>query len=477
MDTGRTIHIDPITRLEGHGKVAIFLDEEGEVRDARFHITQFRGFERFCRGRPMEEMPVITQRICGICPISHQLAAAKACDAILDLEIPPAAVLLRRLAHMGQFIQSHALHFFYLASPDLLLGWDADPAVRNVVGVLRHHPEIARRGIGLRRWGQEMIQAVGGKRIHPALAVPGGVIAPLDPARRDALQAGLAEAYATADMALALIGEWTEAHRAEAAAFARFDSLYTGLVDTQGRSDLYDGQVRIRRPDGTVAAQFAPSDYLSFIAEHVESWSYLKFPYFRPEGYPAGSYRVGPLARLAAADALATPRAQAALEDFRARTAGDLAGGSLLYHWARMVELLQCIEAAEALLADARLCDREVRRTAAARRPQGIGIIEAPRGTLIHHYQVDGHGAITDVNLIVATGHNNAAMNRAVTLVARQAIRPGTPIAEGACNRVEGAIRCYDPCLSCSTHCLDQTATPIEVRDARGRRCWPGPRR
>ena len=472
MNAERTIHINPISRLEGHGKVSIFLDEDGEVRDARFHITQFRGYERFCRGRPVEEMPIITQRICGICPVSHQLAAAKACDAILGLAIPETAVLLRRLAHMGQFIQSHALHFFYLASPDLLLGWDADPALRNVVGVIEKFPDLARRGIRLRQFGQQIIQAVGGKRVHPAFAVPGGVIRPLDPAQRDELKKGFAEAYATGQIALDLIQGWIEGHRREVADFACFDSMYTGMVDDQGRSELYDGQVRVRAADGRVAAQFDAVDYLDFIAEHVEPWSYLKFPYFKPAGYPKGSYRVGPLARLAAADRLPTGRAQAALETFRAFVAGGLQGGSLLYHWARMIELLQCIEAAEALLDDGRICATEVRRTAAAQNSQGVGVIEAPRGTLIHHYRVDGHGAIEDVNLIVATGHNNEAMNRSVTLVARQTIRRGEVIREGLLNRVEGAIRCYDPCLSCSTHAFGRPALDIEVFDAAGDALW-----
>jgi NAD-reducing hydrogenase large subunit len=468
MCAARTISIDPISRLEGHGKVTLYLDEEGDVRDARFHVTQFRGYERFCQGRPFEEMPIITQRICGICPVSHQLASAKACDAILGVEIPGTAEKLRRLEHMGQFIQSHALHFFYLAAPDLLLGWDADPAVRNVVGLAGAMPDVAVKGIRLRKFGQEIISALGGKRIHPAFAVPGGVISALSPEDRERLLGGFKEAFATCQVALDIIRQWVETHRQEVETFADFDSLYAGLVDDTGCPDLYDGKLRIRTHRGETCAEFSPADYLDHIAEHVEDWSYMKFPYFKTEGYPAGCYRVGPLGRLNAADAMGTPKAQEAFEDFRRWGATPLPGGSLLYHYARIIELMGCLERAETLLADPEICGTVIRETGDPRNEEGIGIIEAPRGTLIHHYWVDRHGAIRDANLIVATGHNNIAMNRSVALVAKAYIKGSQVIKEGLLNRVEGAIRCYDPCLSCATHALGRMPMRVRILDARG---------
>ena len=462
MAESRKITINPISRLEGHGKVVIHLDEAGEVEDARFHVTQFRGYERFCEGRPFEEMPAITQRICGICPVSHQLASAKACDAILGVEIPETARRLRDLQHMGQFIQSHALHFFYLASPDLLLGWDADPAKRNVVGVIGEFPEVARKGVRLRKYGQEIIKALGGKRVHPAFAVPGGVMNPLAPEDRDHLVSGLEEAYETAGIGLDVIRDWVVANLEEVKRFATYPSNYAGLVDDQGCPNMYEGQLRVVGPDREVLAQFDAARYLDFIGEHVESWSYLKFPFFTPQGYPQGCYRVGPLGRLNAADRMSTPKADEALNVYRATAGRDLEGATLMYHYARMIELLNCLERAEGLLKDREICGKDIRVTADPRCEEGVGVIEAPRGTLIHHYQVDKHGAIRKANLIVATGHNNIAMNRSVELVAKEYIHGGD-VREGLLNRVEGAIRCYDPCLSCSTHALGQMPLRIQI--------------
>lgn len=467
MSTARTISIDPISRLEGHGKVTIHLDQRGDVQDAQFHVTQFRGFERFCQGRPLEEMPIITQRICGICPVSHQLASAKACDAIWDVTIPKTAEKLRRLEHMGQFIQSHALHFFHLASPDLLLGWDADPAVRNVVGVIGTLPDVALKGIRLRKFGQEIISALGGKKIHPAFAVPGGVISPLPPENRDRLLAGFEEAYTSSQAALDLIRGWADTHKQEVTDFAAFDSLYAGLVDKAGCPDMYDGTLRFRSPDGTIAAAFDPADYLDHIGEHVEDWSYMKFPYMKDQGYPGGCYRVGPLARLNVADIMGTPRADAAYEAYRKWGETAVKNGSLLYHYARIIELINCLERAEELLKAPDICDSEIRITARPAREEGIGVIEAPRGTLIHHYQVDGRGVVRNVILIVATGHNNIAMNRAVAAVAGAFIKNGD-VREGFLNRVEGAIRCYDPCLSCATHALGRMPMTAIVLDDAG---------
>jgi NAD-reducing hydrogenase large subunit len=467
MTTPRKITLNPISRLEGHGKVTIHLDAAGEVEDARFHITQFRGYERFCHGRPFEEMPAITQRICGICPVSHQLASAKACDAILGVAIPPVAKNLRALLHMGQFIQSHALHFFYLASPDLLLGWDADPAERNVVGVIGKYPDLALKGIRLRKFGQEIIQALGEKKIHPAFAVPGGVMNPLSEADRSRLLQGFAEAYTTCQAAIELIRNWLQDYWEEVQRFANFSSHYAGLVDANGCPDMYDGKFRITRHDRHILAEFDPADYLAFIAEHVEPWSYLKFPFFKPAGYPDGGYRVGPLGRLNIADAMSTPRADKEFQDFRKLSGNGLIGCTLLYHYARLIEELNCLERAEQLLADEHICSHDFRYTGLPLNEEGVGVIEAPRGTLIHHYWVDKYGAIRKVNLIVATGHNNLAMNRSVQLVAQEFIHNGE-VKEGMLNRVEGAIRCYDPCLSCSTHALGQMPLRVQIFNAAG---------
>ena len=462
MSKSRKITINPISRLEGHGKVVIHLDDAGEVQDARFHITQFRGYERFCEGRPFEEMPVITQRICGICPVSHQLASAKACDAILGVDIPETAKLLRELEHMAQFIQSHALHFFYLASPDILLGWDADPATRNVVGVVKHFPELALKGVRLRKFGQEMIETLAGKRIHPAFAVPGGVMNPLSEADRDRLAAGFSEAYGTCRIGLDFIRTWLEKNLEEVQGFANFSSHYAGLMDEKGCPNMYEGKFRVVSHEGSILAEFAPGDYLAFIGEHVEPWSYLKFPFLKAQGFPDGCYRVGPLGRLNAADGMATPQADKEFGVYRGMTENGLKGGTLLYHYARLIELLNCLERAENLLGKESICGREIRITAGPSKSEGVGVIEAPRGTLIHHYQVDEYGAIRKVNLIVATGHNNIAMNRSIELVAKKYIHNGE-VREGFLNRVEGAIRAYDPCLSCSTHAIGQMPLIIQI--------------
>ncbi len=332
MDRSSKITINPISRIEGHGKITIQLDENGDVSDSRFHVTQFRGYERFCQGRPFEEMPVITQRICGICPVSHQLASAKACDAILGVEIPPTAKRLRELLHMGQFIQSHALHFFHLASPDLLLGWDADPGKRNMVGVIEAFPDLAKKGIRLRKFGQEIIKALGGKKVHPAFAVPGGVMNPLAEDDRDRLLGGFGEAYDTAYSGLTIIKDWIGNNLEEVKRFANFESLYAGLVDENGCPALYDGNMRIRDHNGIIVAEFDPAYYLEFIAEHVESWSYMKFPVFKARGYPDGCYRVGPLGRLNVADAMGTPQAQQAFDDYRQLCKNGHKGNILLFH-------------------------------------------------------------------------------------------------------------------------------------------------
>ncbi|WP_198471239.1 Ni/Fe hydrogenase subunit alpha [Acetomicrobium sp. S15 = DSM 107314] len=457
----RKIEINPVTRIEGHGKITVQLDDKGQVKNARFHVTQFRGFELFSRERDFREMPVITPRICGICPVSHHLASAKACDDILGVEIPKTAKNLRELMHMGQVVQSHALSFFHLSSPDLLFGFDADPAVRNVAGLVESYPELAKKGVVLRKFGQEIIKTLGGKKIHPWHSIPGGVNRGLKRDERDEILGQIPQMKAIAKEAIALIKGYLKEHAAEAKSFATVSTAYMGLV-RDGMLELYDGNIRIRGPRGRVIDEFACSDYLSYIGEHVEPWSYLKFPYYKPLGFPHGSYRVGPLGRVNACDDISTPEASAELSVFRQASEDGIVPHTLYYHYARLIEALYGLERIEELLNDPDTLGNELRVSSNEIRPEGIGVIEAPRGTLIHHYWVDEKGAITKVNLIVATGHNNYAMNKGVEQVAKEHIK-GEDVDEGVLNRMEHVIRCYDPCLSCSTHAVGKMPLLLEV--------------
>jgi NAD-reducing hydrogenase large subunit len=468
----RTLTIDPLTRLEGHAKVTIHLDDEGQVADARLHITQFRGFEKLCQGRPFTEMPGITARICGICPVAHLIASAKACDELLAVQIPETAANLRRILNLAQVLQSHALSFFYLSSPDLVLGMDADPEVRNLAGVLQSDPRLARDGVHLRKVGQTIIELLGGRRIHPAWVVPGGVSEPLDPARREAIRALLPEALARARRVLDWYQSAFEAYDDEIRTFGNFPSLFLGLVQPvgqrQGQLSFYDGGLRFVDASGQILAdQVDPRTYADWIGEAVEPWSYLKFPYYKPAGYPEGMYRVGPLARLNIIDRVGTPLADQAWAEFRALHRGAVLS-SFHYHYARLVEIVYCLERIEELLDDPAILDRQVRARASPNRPEGIGVAEAPRGTLIHHYRIDEDGRVLWANLIIATGHNNLAMNASVRQVARHYIR-GEQIPEGMLNRVEAVVRAYDPCLSCSTHALGQMPLHLELWSADGR--------
>ncbi|UCD80697.1 MAG: Ni/Fe hydrogenase subunit alpha [Desulfobacterales bacterium] len=457
----RKITIEPVTRIEGHARVTIHLNPEGGVDQTFFHVDEFRGLEKFSEGRPYFEMPQITQRICGICPVSHHLASVKACDAILGAEPPRPARLLRELMHMAQFVQSHGMHFFHLAAPDLLLGFDADPAVRNVFGIVKANPQLALKAVHLRRFGQQVIEILGGKRVHPNFAIPGGVNAPLSLKDRDTIAAERNRHLDFAREAVDLAKQWLDGHKEMARSFAAFPSNYMGLVDAQGELKLYDGQIRIRDAQGDLLAQFSPSAYLDNIAEHVEPWSFLKFPYYRKQGWPQGAYRVGPLGRLNTADNMGTPLADKELDEFRQVAEGKPVEGSLFYHYARMIELLFALETMGRLLEDRDILSSDIRALGSRKlNPRGIGVIEAPRGTLIHDYTVDENGLLSRVNLIVATGHNNWAMNQAVSAVAKAYIN-GTQPTEGILNRVEASIRCYDPCLSCSTHAIGRM--PLQV--------------
>ena len=464
----RKITIEPVTRIEGHGKVTIHLDGEGDVAEARFHVTEFRGFEKFCEGRLFWEMPAITSRICGICPVSHHLASAKAGDALLGVESPPAAKRLRELMQMAQYVQSHSLHFFHLASPDLLFGMDAEPAKRNVIGLIAEKPEIAVKGVTLRKFGQEIIEALGNKKVHPNGAIPGGMNKALAPEERERFLQQVDKVIADIQFALDLIRDYYAEHSKEAAGFANFASCYLGLVSDNGNLELYDGKLRLRDDKGVILEDNVdPKDYLSIIEERVEDWSYLKFPYYKKRGYPAGIYRVGPLGRLNIADGITTPLANEEFQNFRKLSNNGMVEGSLYYHYARMIEALYAAEKIKQLLENDLICSTEIWATSTKLNEEGVGVIEAPRGTLIHHYWVDPSGMIRKVNLIVATGHNNAAMNRVVKEVAKGFIK-GAKLTEGVLNRVEAAIRCYDPCLSCATHTLGQMPLIIQLVSAKG---------
>ena len=458
----RKITIEPVTRIEGHGRVTIHLNEQGKVEESFFHVDEFRGLEKFAEGRPYFEMTQITQRICGICPVSHHLAAAKACDAVARTEPTRPAKLLRELMHMGQMVQSHGMHFFHLAAPDLVLGFDANPAERNVFGIIKADPQLALKAVNLRRYGQQIIERLGGKRVHPNFAVPGGVNAPLSSKDRDAIAGELKAMVEIAKVAVGIGKGWLEANKDLAASFATFPSNYMGLVDMEGGLQLYDGEIRVKDTQGKFVAQFKTEHYLSHVAEHVEPWSFLKFPYYRKLGWPGGMYRVGPLGRLNVVDKIGTPLANEEFKLFRQINGGKPVEGSLFYHYARLIELVYALERIGQLLDDPDILSTDIRAYPPSTKvpSQGVGVVEAPRGTLFHDYSTDENGLLTRVNLIVATGNNNWAMHTASGLVAK-AFVDGKKLTEGMLNRVEAAIRCYDPCLSCSTHAIGKM--PLEI--------------
>ena len=464
---GQKVTIEPVTRIEGHARVTIHLDDEGDVEKAYFHVDQFRGFEKFCEGRMFFEMPAITPRICGICPVSHHLASVKACDMIVGVKPPRPASMLRELMHMGQVIQSHSMHFFHLAGPDLVLGFDADPAIRNVVGIIQANPELALKAVKLRQYGQEVISTLSGRRIHPKFAVPGGVNKALSLEERDALLAPIDEMIGYMQEGLVIAKQWLEANQEVVQRFANFRSGYMGLVDPEtGALELYDGQVRLIDRDGNLLEQFNGEDYLDYIQEHVQDWSYLKFPYYKKLGWPDGVYRVAPLGRLNVADCISTPLADEELKKFKALASGPVEP-SLYMHYARLIEDIYAAERARELLEDPDILSTDIISESNVITGEGVGVIEAPRGTLMHHYWTDENGQITKVNLIVATGHNNWAMSQSVESVAKEFV-DGRNLTEGMLNRVEAAIRAYDPCLSCSTHAIGQMPLSVEVRGPDG---------
>ena len=464
----RRVVIEPVSRVEGHGKVTILLDERRKVHQVRLHIVEFRGFERFIQGRPYWEVPVMVQRLCGICPVSHHLAASKALDSIVGAHpITAAAERIRRLMHYGQILQSHALHFYHLSSPDLLFGFGSDAGARNIVGVLAAHPDIARQGILLRRFGQEVIRITAGKRVHGTGSIPGGMNKGVSAAERDELLRPLPDVLAWAQGGVRLVAELHRQNRDLYDSFGTVRSSLLALVGRDGELDLYDGVLRARDADGAIIFDgVACEDYGAHLRENVRSWSYMKFPFIVSRGSDDGWYKVGPLARIQNCDAIGTPLAEAARQELIASSPGGLIHAPLAFHWARMIELLHAAEVIAGLLADPLLLGEEL----VASGPRGktaVGIIEAPRGTLIHHYEVDEHDLVTMCNLIVSTTHNNQAMNESIRQVARQYIDGREPT-EGLLNHIEVAIRAFDPCLSCATHALGKMPLEVEIVDASG---------
>jgi len=465
----RRIALDPLSRVEGHGKVTLLLDDDDQVQQARLHIVEFRGFEKFIQGRPYWEVPVMVQRLCGICPVSHHLAAAKALDQVVGADhLPPTAEKVRRLMHTGQILQSHALHFFHLSSPDLLFGFDSDAGRRNIVGIAAAYPEIARQGVLLRRFGQEVIRLTAGKRVHGTGAVPGGVNRALSREERAGLLAEIYQIIAWSRQAVQLVKRLHDADPELYDQFGSFRSNMLSIVGASGVLDFYDGRLRARDADGRMLADGVDvRNYAELISEEVKPWSYMKFPFLAAIGPQAGWYKVGPLARVQNCDAIATPLAEAERREFIDHGRGQPIHAPLAYHWARMIEMLHAAETIKDLLPDDDLSGREL-VSSGTRRHEGVGVIEAPRGTLIHHYRVGDDDLVTMCNLIVSTTHNNQPMNEAVRRVARRYLN-GRELSEGLLNHIEVAIRCFDPCLSCATHALGKMPLQLELQDASGR--------
>ncbi len=467
-DNLKRVAIDPISRVEGHGKVTLLLDEDDRVQQARLHIVEFRGFEKFIQGRPYWEVPVMVQRLCGICPVSHHLAAAKAMDQIVGArQLTPTAERLRRLMHYGQILQSHALHFFHLSSPDLLFGFDSEVAKRNIVGVAAAYPDIARQGVLLRKFGQEVIRVTAGKRVHGTSAVPGGVNKALSIEERDGLLKDIYTIIGWSRDAVALARRLFEQHLDSYNAFGRFEAHSLGLIRADGAMDLYHGGLRARDKDGrTLFDHVDYHHYWDYLQEDVKPWSYMKFPFLRQLGPEQGWYRVGPLTRVGQCDFIPTPLADKARQEFLAFDAGRPAGSTLGYHWARMIEMLHSAEMIKELLHDPDSLGTDL-MTQGERAERGVGMIEAPRGTLIHHYKVNEDDLVVRANLIVSTTHNNQAMNEAIRQVARQYL-DGRKLTEGLLNHIEVAVRAFDPCLSCATHALGKMPLQLELMDASG---------
>jgi len=474
------VTIEPVTRVEGHGKVTIHLDDNKNVEQTRFHIVEFRGFERFIQGRPYWEAPVLVQRLCGICPVSHHLAAAKALDVIVGAGtgngLTATGEKMRRLMHYGQILQSHALHFFHLSSPDFLLGYDADPEIRNIIGVATNFPELATQGVMMRKFGQEVINYTAGKKIHGTGAIPGGINKNLSPDERDILLKGEGEDPLNADKviqwandAVQLFKDYYMKNREFVDSFAYFPSNHLSLVRQDGALDLYHGVLRAVDAEGNkILNDVDYQEYYKHIEEEVRNWSYMKFPYMKHLGKDKGWYRVGPLARLNTCDFIPSPMAQKEFEIFKEHTKGKPNNYCLHTHWARLIELLHSAEVVKELLGDPDLQkdDLVVKGT---KQKEGVGLLEAPRGTLFHHYEINDNDQITMANLIVSTTNNNEPMNQSVNFVAKNMMNGKDEITEPLKNAVEVAIRAYDPCLSCATHALGKMPLDIKLVGSDGK--------
>ena len=463
----RTV-IEPITRVEGHGKVTLLMDEQNHVQQARLHIVEFRGFEKFIQGRPYWEVPVLVQRLCGICPVSHHLAASKAVDMLVGARtLTPVAEKLRRMLHYGQTLQSHALHFFHLSSPDLLFGFDSDVAQRNIIGVIKAFPEVALQGVKLRKFGQEVIRVLSGKRVHGILAIPGGVNKAFTPEDREYLRKDVDQMVTWSQGAVGIARKLYLDNLEISETFGAFRSNFLSLVTADGTFDLYDGGLRARDDKGQAIFDHVDyAYYLRYLHEEVKSWSYMKFPFIVSLGNEEGWYRVGPLARINNADRLPTPLAEEERRTFMAMGHGEPVHATLAYHWARMIEMLYAAEAIRELLDDPEIFGTDL-VTKGEPALEGIGVIEAPRGTLFHHYSIDENDAIVKANLIVSTTNNNTAMNTAVRNVAAEYL-DGKQLTEGLLNHIEVAIRAYDPCLSCATHAIGKMPLEVDLVDAGG---------
>ena len=467
----KRVVVDPVSRVEGHGKVTLLLDADNKVQQARLHIVEFRGFERFIQGRPYWELPVLVQRLCGICPVSHHLAAAKAIDQLVGIDpdnLPPAATKLRRLLHFGQVLQSHALHFFHLSSPDLLFGFESDISKRNIIAVLEAYPDIGVQGVKMRKYGQEIIRMVSGKRVHGTGAIAGGMNKALDKEERDYLLTDIDQMIEWAAGTVQLVKKVHCSNLPYYDDFATIRSNYLGLVQPNGALELYHGGLRAKNDLGeTLIDHIDYCQYNDYIHEAVKSWSYMKFPYLLAQGQEAGWYRVGPLARVNNCDFIDTPLAEAARVEFKQHSSESMVHSTLAFHWARMIEALHCAESIKDLLNDPDILSTDL-IAKGEKRYEGIGVIEAPRGTLFHHYQVDENDIVTKANLIVSTTSNNMGMNESVRQVADEYLS-GRELTEPLLNNLEVAIRAYDPCLSCATHAVGKMPLQLELIDAEGR--------
>jgi F420-non-reducing hydrogenase large subunit len=480
------ITIDPITRLEGHGKVEIFLDEDGEVADTWFQIPELRGFERFCVGRPVEEMPLITNRICGVCPEAHHMAAAKAGDAVYHVDPPRAAKLLRELLYSGFYFTDHTTHFYALAGPDFIMGPDAPVAERNILGIIHKVGlEIGGQVLQARKVGHAIVEMIGGRKVHPCTSIPGGLTKGITEAQRAEIAAMGAWAVDFAQFTLKLFDDLVLGNKVYADLILGdvyyHETYYIGLMDEQRRVNFYDGVVSVMAPDGVRLGSYAPAEYSEWIAERVEPWTYLKFPYLKKVGWKgfvdgkdSGVYSATPLARLNAADGMATPRAQEAYEKFYAVLAPGATGKPIVHHllathWARLIELLYAAERIVELAADPEITSDRVHVVPTEKPTEGVGIVEAPRGTLTHHYCTDDRGILTRVNLIVGTTNNYAPITMSIRRAAERLIHRGTVVSEGLLNRIEMAFRAYDPCFGCATHSLPgQMPLQVTIRNAAG---------